>query len=624
MSFSVSYNYKIIDKYSPKLKEIASMTRQFNGIVNGLSDDVNKTSSQLSKMASKATGAAKRLNNINKGSTGFMAGVGGALSSAKNKLDGFASSAGSLAGTIGGALALNKMKTSAFELEKSVVNLNKQFTFANDQALVDFQNKMAGVGSVIGQSKTEMNSLAFEAGKLGIPVEDVDKFAMLAGKVAVAFEDNLGNATGVLADMRTKLGLNNSQLESTLDVVNTLADNTSASGKDILQVVQRLSGTFKSLGVPPEVAASFSAIARQLQVTPELAASGMKMFIQGLQDTKKFAPEIGAALTTDFEGTIAKVIDKIRQIPVAARGATVQELFGKEATSFVLNLAKSTDVYTNTLKLAKDQTKVAGSMQREFERATTTAAFAQQQLKADIDNAWADIGTLLLPVMKELMTAARAVVTRVAEFAKANPGITKAAVGFLAVATALAPVAMVLSSVISIFSFLFTVGSKVFALFKMFSVVLPIITSIGSAIGAFFITPLGVVIGVIGGFVAGIAAITIAIDQLFFGGKNTAEMLDWLIDKFTTIKNLASDFASGALNSILSFVGFGEAPSIDNTLASNKGIGGESLTVNKQSKVNANLQGSVVVSAVGGASVKSADFSSNLPGNLGSNIAGRK
>lgn len=623
MAFSVSYNYKIIDKYSPKLREIANITRQFNNVINGLDSDISKTSSQLSKMASRATGAAKRMQKAGMTSGSGMSMFSGALKGAKNKLDGFASSAGNLATTVGGAIALNKMKTGAFELEKSIVNLNKQFDFANKDQLVAFQDKMAGVGKTIGQSKIEMNNLAFEAGKLGIPVGDIDKFAMLAGKVSVAFETDLGNATGVLADMRTKMGLNNDQLQSTLDVVNALADNTSASGKDILEVTQRLSGTFKSLEVPPEVAASFSAIARQLQVTPELAASGMKMFIQGLQDTKKFAPEIGAGLATDFEGTISQVLAKIREIPKEARGAAVQDLFGKDAASFVLNLAKSTDVFNNTMAVAANKSKVVGSMQREFTRATTTAAFAQQQLKADIDNAWADIGTLLLPVMKDLLVVARNVVTKIVEFAKANPEITKMAMGFLAVMTVITPIAMALSGVISVISFLFTAVLKVWNLFKMFSFIITIVKVIGGAVATFFLTPFGVVVGVILAVVAAIAGLVLIIDQLFFDGQGLAELLDWIAAKFNAIKEAVSGLASSALGSVLDFFGMGETPKLTGDIS--KDVTTEkSLAVNRQSNINANVNGNIVVSATKGSSVQSAGFSTNMPGNLGTNIAGRK
>ncbi len=65
-----------------------------------------------------------------------------------------------------------------------------------------------------------------------------------------------------------------------MDAINFLADNTATSGKRAVEVVARTVGTMKAIKMPPELVAGWAAFADQVEVTPELAASGLNMMIR--------------------------------------------------------------------------------------------------------------------------------------------------------------------------------------------------------------------------------------------------------------------------------------------------------------------------------------------------------
>ena len=332
MAFRASYTYKINDQYTAPLKKIAAETKQYRKLIASNNAELRnyrkemrgaiQATKDLGKASSRSLKAlnqdlkqtARQASGITKQKKGFK--------DAGTALTGFVAAAGLKSG-------FSAIKDEAFALEQSIVNLKKAFDFKTDDELKLFTDGLSAVKNEIGLSKTEINDLAFQAGKLGLPKDEVAGFASLVGKTAVAFESDLGSATKVLADLRTKFGLNNRELQLTLGTVNTLADNTSANANDILEVTQRLSGQFKALNVPPELASGFAAVARQISVTPELAASGMKQFIQGLQDTKKVGKDVGIALQKDFSGTIFKVLKSLNKLPKETRSIKVQEMFNK-------------------------------------------------------------------------------------------------------------------------------------------------------------------------------------------------------------------------------------------------------------------------------------------------------
>ncbi len=194
MSFTTSYRYVIIDKYSAPLRKIRLETAAFNKQITGLHTNLNTTA-----------GALKKVTKDSRKTKSQFKGIGTAISNAGKKMRAFGTSAEVMGTSLVSALVLKKVTSDAIGLESAMTDVTK--VFGDTGAMAPFQNQLSKVGATIGQSREEMNKLAFQAGKLGIPLNEVAKFAELTGKVAVAFDTDLGQATRFLADMRTKMSV---------------------------------------------------------------------------------------------------------------------------------------------------------------------------------------------------------------------------------------------------------------------------------------------------------------------------------------------------------------------------------------------------------------------------------
>lgn len=590
MSFSVSYTYKIIDKFTPQLREIEKATEAFNRKIQGITASTTAAGKSLKDLGKDADQAASKVtkatNKLGKG-FGKLAGgdMGKRLGSMSGKLNSFATSAGNVAATLGGGLLLGKFTTDAMGLEDSIINLRKGIDFANEAELTAFQAKLAAVGKVIGQSKTEMNNLGYAAGKMGIAMNEIPDFALLSGKVAVAFDLPLEEATSVLADLRTKFGLSsNKELESALDTINFIDDKSNASAKNMLNIMARVSGMAKNMKIPVDKLAGFSATAEMIMPRdrPELAASGMEMFIQKLQDQAKFKPEVAKGLVEDFEGTIRDILGQFNKMDDATRNIKIQEVFGLNAVTFVSTLASNMGVLDANMKLAADKTAAAGSQTREFEKRTQAASFALQKMKADLTDVAGETGTVLLPIIKDLAKWIGEIAPKISEWVKENPGITKFGLAVLGISVALAPVALFMSAMVT------SIG----ALIPLFTMLTPLLLAgIPAAVG--FMAPF-----------LPLAAVAVAA----LAAYQSVRLLIELMNGFTapdlgfvqTMKDLGSAFNPW----------------------SNVDDPNMNLAVNKTSTSTATLGGNIGVTVDGPGKITSANLGP-VSVNRGTNVAGK-
>lgn len=630
MAFSISYTYKIIDKYTPKLREIQKQTRAFNKTLGSLQAKTQAAGKDMQRLGQLSGKAARSINRASNKMNKPMGGFGKRLDKVNGKLNKFGRSAGGLAATVGGGLLFRKAMKDSFAYEQSIVNLTKVYDGLSGDKLKTFQTELGKVGTIIGQSKTGMNELSFAAGKLGIPLGEVAKFGELAGKVSVAFETDLGQATVVLGDMRTKLGLNNTELNGILDTINTLADNTTASGKDILEVTQRLSGLFKALKVPPDVGAGFAAVARQLSVSPQLAASGMKIFLQRLQDSKKFGRGVAESLAKDVPGTINKVLSKFRDMDRVTRNLAIQDLFGAEAAPFVMNLVESQGLLNKTLGLAANKLKTVGSMQREFERQQKTGNFMTQKMKASVENLSASLGTVFRPILKDTINFIEKAARKMEDFSRDYPGLTKIALGIGALVAIAAPAAIAIASTSAAVLWLSKVSWIASAGTWALSVGTWALNAAVVAFGAaltFVNTMLLPVLGIVATAAApfalmatGATMISVGLAKMWESGSALLLPVRMLVDLFDRLTgfnvgqwmdNVAkktSGLADSALGSVGEFLGFGDSE--------------QSINVKKQMSNQTSVNGNIRVEAEQGTKVNQSSLKSSSPGNLGMNLAG--
>lgn len=474
MAFNIAYTYQLIDKYTAPIQKIIAATRAHTRYLKENQDAIKASNATLTKMANRSerlngslkalegnnalkhlTNQARELNaQVDKmgrarlpgmpGSVGAHAEIGGGKGVGA-KMSRFGAAASGLTG-IGTGVGISAVLKQTAAVENAMIDMGRA-TDLPAAELKKFEERFMSLSEKIGISTDKLAIMAFEGSKTGIDTKDLDRYVKITANAAVSFEILEQEAGRALGSIKAKMALNIGQLEQLMDRVNFVADATSADGERMINIIERLSGVFNTLKVPPEVAAGLAAVADQLEFSPELAASGMQMVIGKMMQAPKLAEKMIKAPVDTIRGLFMK----LAKLPEAKRIAAATKLFGAEAARFAVKMASNMDLFDSTMKKAADA-KAIGSMEREMASKLKSLTKLWQNMKNAITNVMVAIGEGLAPDIKRFGEYLREITPKIREFVREHPGVVKfaAAVALIVAAVTLAvPIVWALSSAFS-------------------------------------------------------------------------------------------------------------------------------------------------------------------------------
>lgn len=456
MAFNIAYTYQLIDKYTAPIQKIIAATRAHTRYLKENQDAIKASNAMLTKMANRSerlngslkalegnnalkhlTNQAKALNaEVDKMGRARLPGIpGGGAPGAmghgvgvrtENRFSRFGAAASGLAG-VGAVSGMTSVLKQTAAVENAMIDMGRA-TNLPAADLKKFEERFMSLSEQIGISTDKLAIMAFEGSKTGIDTKDLDKYVKLTANAAVSFEILEEEAGRALGSIKAKMGLNIDQLQEMMDRVNAVADATSADGKNMINIIERLSGTFNTLHLKPDIAAGFAAIADQLETSPELAASGMNMVISKMMQSSTLAKKMFAAPAD----TMKSVFKKLAAMPEAKRIAVATKMFGAEAARFAVKLAGNMELFDDTMKKAA-ASGAMGSMEREMQSKLDSLTMLWNNMKNAVTNVMVAIGEGLAPDIKKLGDYMRNLVPRIREFVREHPGFVKIAAGVAAV-----------------------------------------------------------------------------------------------------------------------------------------------------------------------------------------------
>ena len=486
MAFNIAYTYQLIDKYTAPIQKIIAATRAHtrylkenqsaikasNDLLKKMTVDSGKTGTAMTRLANRSerlngslkalqhsnafdhlTTQAKALNEqidrMGRASLpGFPAGavpgrhpgaVPGRSSVAPSKhakkLSRFGAAASGLAG-IGAVSGITSILKQTAAVENAMIDMGRATNLPKAE-LKAFEERFMTLSEKIGISTDKLAIMAFEGSKLGLPNEELDKFVNITARAAVAFEVAEEEAGRALGSIKTKMGFSIGGLEEFMDRMNVVADKTSADGERMINIAERLSGTFNTLKLDPSVASGLVGVADQLERSPELAASGMDQVIMKMMQSKALAKQMIA----DPVKTIRTVFGNLAKLPQAEKILTITKMFGLHAAHFAVKLSSNMQVFEDTMKIAASSGTL-GSMQREMNSKIDSLTMHWNNLRNSITNVIVAIGEALAPEIKRLGKYFQDLAPMVREFVREHPGITRfgiAVAGILAAVALAAP-----------------------------------------------------------------------------------------------------------------------------------------------------------------------------------------
>ena len=328
--------------------------------------------------------------------------------------------------------------------------------------------------------------------------------------MGTAFElpyDQLAEDMGKIANMYKRPIKNISELA---DTINYLDDNALSAGGDIIDFMQRVGGTASMVKITDKNVAAMGSTLLSLGEKSETASTAInavfskfgaantqsKPFIAMVEEIGMTTNQLEKGMQTDAVGTIFKVMDQINKLPkIAKEGGTSQidavaTLLGAEHWDTFSKLMNNRNELEKQLRLA-NSSDAQGSMDKEFSARMETTQAQWQTFKNKITEGGINIGSVLLPVVNDIMDKVGSVVTVFTDWANANPKLTSTVVkvaaalmafkvGFLAVRLAMFAMKSPILGLVGGFTRLSTSG---LTLGKVFTALKAPFSIFGGAIG---------------------------------------------------------------------------------------------------------------------------------------------
>ena len=396
---------------------------------------------------------------------------------------------------VAGALAI-PVKI-ALDTRESQADLKKMVDGAEK-----YYGKLRDISERSSLSQAKVFEMAGALAQSGIQEKDLVEYTEQANKIAVAFDIDAAAAGNFLAKTKEQLGLGKEELFAYSNAINYMSDHSASRAAELTEISGRVGGIAKGAGVSKSALLGLSATLVSFNKTPEQAATGLKNFFgaltKGSATSKKATNafksigldvnKLAADMQRDGEGTILRVLQKIKESNPAQQGALISTIFGEEAKSSVQDMVNNLDKVKANLKEAK---KGFGTdaVNVEYKNRMDTPLNKMLEAKNKVVNSMGDLGNALMPTITGALEKLSPLIEKVSQFIQKNPqlaaGIMKSVAGFAAfkiglgsLAKGFAPVFSGISNGILIFDKFKTAGS--FA--EGFKTAFPTISKIGSSL----------------------------------------------------------------------------------------------------------------------------------------------
>ena len=314
-----------------------------------------------------------------------------------------------------------------------------------------YYDKLAEISKNSPISQIEVNEIAGSLAQSGIKGEDIVAYTDMAGKMKVAFDITTDEAGTFLAKTKEQLNLSKDELFSYMDTLNMLSNNYSVTAAQLADVSARTGGFAKSINLSKESNMAFATSLISTGVTAEQTSTVLgKLYSelsQGANTKAKTsaleflgldAKSINKEMAIDAEGTILKVLEKIKNANVADKSALISDIFGSDKS--VINglsvLSENLDGVKEKLDKAKQAVSENERVNGEYEDRINTLSNQLKMFRNNAFNALADIGKSIAPELKETLNTLKEFAGKIANFIKENPKlvafIVKMVAGFAA------------------------------------------------------------------------------------------------------------------------------------------------------------------------------------------------
>lgn len=362
MSFSSSWIYQIVDKFSGPAEKINRAARKINQSVKSNVTNFKKAEISIDQLQSKMAQFA------------------------------------AIAGT---TFALSLPIQQAIKFEAAMADVNKVIDFKRPDGLRLMGKDILELSKQIPISAEGLADIAAAGGQFGIAEENILKFTKTVSKMATAFDLAPGEAGSAVAKLSKIFEIPVNEFEGFADTINFVSNNVAASADEIIRSLQNKGAAAgRALGFSAEDTLGLATTFITLGVNADRVGSIMDSMSRRLSDVSIVGKQFSEQFTKKPRETLIALLRKINEMPAGAKKAqALSDIFGEFSGRIGLLADTMDNGLIPTLAKANDKIGSAGSVTKEFENRSATTD-AQIKIMRNTINALAvNLGTVLLPAV---------------------------------------------------------------------------------------------------------------------------------------------------------------------------------------------------------------------------------
>lgn len=328
---------------------------------------------------------------------------------------------------------------SAIDFESSMADVKKVVDFKDDNEIKGFSNEILKMSQVIPMTADGLTQVAAAGGQMGLAKDELLKFTEMAAKTAVAFDITAESAGDTIGKIKNILSLSLDETGEMMDAINHLSNNNAAKASEIVEVMKRIAGIGKQVGLAKEQTAALASTFISLGKAPETAATASEALLKKLnnlsslsEDKQKAFEETGLsvnkfakAMKTDAQGAVLQFLEAMSKVEPQRRGALLTTIMGTNYDSDIATLISGMDVYKKSLDEVSSKEKFLGSNEKEFQARSNTVANKIQLMKNTLNSLGISIGNVFLPYVSTAIEYLAGFIKKITEFAQNNEELVK-------------------------------------------------------------------------------------------------------------------------------------------------------------------------------------------------------
>jgi TP901 family phage tail tape measure protein len=323
-------------------------------------------------------------------------------------------------GAVSAALATVKVVlfpiNEAREFEEQLLNVGKTTEYTSAQ-LRELGSELKAISQRLNISEVDLAKVAAAGGQLGIGGEEGVKglvaFTEAAARFSSVLDVSVEDAANGIGKLSNIFSVAISDAERISSLLNEVSNRSTASGEDLLDIMQRIGTAQGTLNI--QQAAALAATGRDLGLTLETVGTSFnKIFLDLNTKSKQVATLVGLPveafsniLQTDGIKALQLYIDALRELPATQRSALSEQITGGGriaalVTSLINDANAGYKLLNSNLSAAKDGFEGGTSAMNEQQR-VLQGLNAQLDILINTFKATAEtVGRGALPFLREL------------------------------------------------------------------------------------------------------------------------------------------------------------------------------------------------------------------------------